>query len=406
MKKSIIAAGALSLLTLVGCSDNNTAGNAVEPNAVAENSSSSKMPEDISSSTGSSNSNAFSSSASVELMDMTEFFTFSTKPSNKAEANHLATEHYPDEDATDALCAVDAQWLRGVVRVEDNRIVRAFSGRNLKADVSDLIYTVKKSCFTDNGALIRTDTLLVDGDNFDYVCITDNDEVVKSITLEIFDAAMEENCLQMKTAEQLSSTGREEQHEVIILPAGDPSDKQVVDTTLRTLANYAAQYASPKDLNFDKHVMAYNGQGNLDCLDSVESFNSGLDIFSIARENIKVCFPKTDSIIDFSKRSSSCKYYLARTFDTSQPTGHVLSKISSDTLEIYNITPAGTCITTNERFNVFFLIEDCEELIKPKVALVDYSARSSRWMCEEGSNSPSLDAISYGEWYSESLLEN
>ncbi|SHK48753.1 hypothetical protein [Fibrobacter sp. UWEL] len=411
MKKSIIAAGALSLLTLVGCSENATAGNEIEPNAVANNSSSSGTTPDEGSSSSNSNTEY--------TINFDEIYTFSTDVTGKEKVGLALISTYKEENAASASCTVKKQELTGIVKIHDGLITRAYSGKNLCAtDVDEFVYMFKKTCANSLTDANKTIDSLVTGDNsFDFACVSGTDYMSIDEALGMFESIMSDNCKQLEiraTLDSLDSASAANTPAKIVFTDDNPDEIITINTAERTLANYTLQYAKPEELSFDSHVLAYSSNLSTDCfkaMDKYEENENGITLYnapimSIEKDVLPTCFPKTESVADFSRRSGSCKYYLVSSDDGAQPTGHVLSKVSKDTVETISIAPGGTCMQSFGFFTVYFLVEDCDGIISENTNIIRRGATSKRWACEEGNYSPSLDAISYGEWYSESLLEH
>ena len=412
MKKQIIAMVALSLFALTACSDDNTAGNAVEPNGIADLSSSSE--EASSSSSG----NLLIDTPSIRLPDEIDFEainTFTTAPTERKKFGLVTVSTYKDENAASGSCTVGQQELSGIVKINDGLITRAYSGRNLKVKVPDIVYMLKKTCaYTLDAANQTIDSLNVQGDSFDFACISGSDDMSIDDALGRFKNIMTSSCTQLDMQASLDSldSARTANAPVpIIFSDEDPNEKIILDTTSRTLASYALQYAKPEELSFDPHVMAYNSNLRKDCFTAMDRYKESNGIITInsepimpiEREAIPACYPATSSIVDFTSRDESCKYYLVGVNDGAQPTGHVLSKVARDTIETINISPSGTCAQTCEYFTVYFLIEDCEDIINENTIVSHRGAKSSRWRCEETNPDQSINVRSYGEWYSEKL---
>ncbi|MCQ2107680.1 MAG: hypothetical protein MJZ05_02835 [Fibrobacter sp.] len=407
MKKLFIPAVALSLLILSACSEDQSAGNVIDPNAIANNSSSSTENPVVSS----------TSTLDGFVVNFDEIYKFTTEPTARKQYETYTVDTYGAENAASASCATKSgQELTGVIKIKDNFIIRAYSGRNLKAGIDPLVYMFQKTCVHFYNDLDFTiDTLRVNGNNFDYVCITESEYMDIDETIFMFDAIMPSNCKELEIQDIYDSLAALKP--TIITFPEENLDTITIDTTSRTLENYAFQYARPEDLSFDKHVLIYssNIEFNKKCFEAMgryKELSNGNIIFdserimSIEKEAFPACFPETDSVVGFSKINTSCKYYLVQADDANQPTGHVLTKVSKDTIEVTNIHPSGVCIATNMFNAVHFLIEDCEGIFNENAAIKYNGAYSNRWSCDEEYNEPPINIKSYGEWYSESLLEN
>lgn len=398
--------GTLSLLALTACTDNNTAGNAIEPNGIAENTSSS------------SDESATSSSSILfnTVINFDKLYTFSTEATASSLIQDIVSvDTYEEENAASASCEAAEQKLTGVTRIQDGLITRAYSGRNLRVDVDNMVYMLKKTCaYTFDAANASIDSLITTADGFDFACVTTTDIMNIDEALFKFNDAMAVQCKVLKNKvkqDSQDSANAVNTPAAILLPREDP-DTISIDTSSRTLSAYAAQLARPEDLSFDSHVVAYNGSIPL-LEESTEqekiSYANG-QIRLISRDNIAKFYPLTDSIIDFSKRNISCKYYEVGASDYTQPTAHILTKVTRDTIEAISIyrgynndKTLRPCMVTNNISFVTFLIEDCEGIINENTVVSRRYAESGRWIC---GTSNEYKVRAYGEWYNDSLLEN
>ena len=198
--------------------------------------------------------------------------------------------------------------------------------------------------------------------------------------------------------------------------AGNTSDQEVSIDSSRTLENYILQYVSNAgQLSFDDRVIAYNGTASMACVDYAYA-KTGVSptdvvqkspLFQINQDDISVCFPMTAKIMKehLAENKEGCRYFMTMVDDGGQPMGHVLTGVSDDSLEFASVSPGGECVRNNNFFAVYFLIEDCDSGIRATESESIRKPLSSEiWKCEEGSYSPSSNAISYGEWFKSSLL--
>lgn len=175
-----------------------------------------------------------------------------------------------------------------------------------------------------------------------------------------------------------------------------------------TLDQYTAQFTDdPAELSFDSHVLAYNGQVPAKC----RTLDSGIDdsdvkssIVKIGKEQIADCFPMTADAMELSDGVESCDYYIIASPDGSQPTGHAITKVSKDEIEITSIHTGGMCMLSQAYFDIIFLIEDCDNLISESTKTTSKKFTSETWACEEGSYSPAKEAKAYGEWFRADLI--
>lgn len=415
MKKQIIAMGILNLLALTACTDNNTAGNAIEPNGIAENTSSSSVES------------AESSSGSLfnAVIDFDQLYTFSTEATASSVIQDIVSVNtYEEENAASASCKAAEQELTGVTRIQDGLITRGFSGRNLRVDVEKTIYYLKKACaYTYDAAIASIDSLITTTNGFDFACVTTTDIMNIDEALGLFNHVMATQCklLEKKVKQDTQDSANAANREPIIeFPEEDP-DTISIDTSSRTLSAYATQFARPEDLSFDSHVLAYNSNLNTECINAISTpvktetyipINTKAINF-IEKEDISACFPTTDSIGKFSKKETSCKYYVINNSDSNQPTAHVLTKVAQDTITAMSIGRGFSkkqselfgCAVTNmiSHAHVIYLIEDCEGIINENTVVKNRYAQSSRWIC---GTSNEYKVRAYGEWYSEALLDN
>ena len=86
-------------------------------------------------------------------------------------------------------------------------------------------------------------------------------------------------------------------------------------------------------------------------------------------------------------------------------TGSVLSHVADGELEFTKVKPSGECVSSDDYFSVFFLIEDCKnEIMSTEPQVTHKTFESEFWKCEDGNYSPNPKANPYGEWFRGSLL--
>ena len=179
---------------------------------------------------------------------------------------------------------------------------------------------------------------------------------------------------------------------------------------VKTLNNYTAQFTdNPEELSFDSHVLAYNGGVPSGCraLDNtIDDLDLNGTVKKIDVEKIGDCFPttvETAKMADY-KFDEKCSYYVVAIPDGSQPTGHAITKVEKDVIEITSIAAGGMCMLSQAFFDVIFLVEDCEGLINESTPMTHNKFTSTTWACEEGSYSPTKSAETYGEWFRDDLV--
>lgn len=194
-----------------------------------------------------------------------------------------------------------------------------------------------------------------------------------------------------------SSTGADDSCTVNCVSSSSKDTLVEIDENA-TLSNYTAQFKDvPEKYLSDSLVLAYNGNG-CKYIRSVDS------VLEITRNQIADCFPMTDSLMKTQSQSEDCKYYLAGSTDGAQPTGHILSNVSRENIELTTVSSGGYCMKDLNFFTVAFLIEDCHNLISEKTPITKSIYTSGTWKCESGTYSPSPDVKAYGEWFNEKLL--
>lgn len=192
------------------------------------------------------------------------------------------------------------------------------------------------------------------------------------------------------------------------------SDTAVTIKYEQTLENYVLQYASSVDqLSFDEHVIAYNGLPGMNCIDFVElilkvnTMELKSPLVKIEENDIPQCFPMTAKIMKnrLKEKNESCQYFITFVDGGGLLTGSVLSHVADGELEFTKVKPSGECVSTDDYFSVFFLIEDCKNEIMSTAPQVTHKTYESEfWKCEDGNYSPSPKANPYGEWFRGSLL--
>jgi hypothetical protein len=193
-----------------------------------------------------------------------------------------------------------------------------------------------------------------------------------------------------------------------------PSDTAITIKYDQTLENYVLQYASSvEQLSFDEHVIAYNGLPSMNCIDfaeltlNVNTMELKSPLVKIEGNDIPQCFPMTAKIMKnrLKEKNESCQYFITFVDGGGLLTGSVLSHVADGELEFTKVKPSGECVSTDDYFSVFFLIEDCENEIMSTEPQVNHKTYESEfWKCEDGNYSPSPKANPYGEWFRGSLL--
>lgn len=152
LNKNLIIAGSISLFALAACfsDEGSTAGAAIEPNAIAENSSSSV---DVSSSGGESSSSediASSSSAAGDVQDI----VFSTKATMKMPLRQGEVVVYGEEKGAMASCFAGKSsntksYTAKISVIDGHKMERTLSLKNFGSDCDSIYQAFKDSCPSD-----------------------------------------------------------------------------------------------------------------------------------------------------------------------------------------------------------------------------------------------------------------
>lgn len=405
--KITISIGAFALTLLGACSDDNsTAGATVDPDVLAEK------------------------------------INFSLNPSSTIALKNGSITVYDEENGASGLCATEGMSYASKIQVREGENLDVVTSLEYKgeSDVCENLYKeFKNECESRKGDFEERDKDCKKG-GFSIWCQYDGDESdsTKSV-LDGFIAKMSDDCNKLtEGAESLygeyttpSSTSKDDGDVVpasnsstdpVDIPPEDidkytqyPSDMgdSGVDVPstgkfVGTLDQYTAQFTGdPAELSFDSHVLAYNGQVPTKCraLDSgIDDLDVNSSIIKIGKEQIADCFPMTADAMELSDGVEGCDYYIVASPDGSQPTGHAITKVSKDEIEITGIHAGGMCMLSQAFFDVIFLIEDCNNLISESTKTTNKTFTSETWACEEGSYSPAKSASAYGEWFRADLI--
>ena len=123
--KFTMAAG---VLTLMGCTDNNVSGAAIEGNAVAQNSSSSKA-------NGSSNS-----------MNGPSQIVFSTKATKVMNVDNVDISVYGEENGAEAGCTADGKSFEAKLKVNDGLVENSIEVKNFGSSCDSVLAEFVASC--------------------------------------------------------------------------------------------------------------------------------------------------------------------------------------------------------------------------------------------------------------------
>lgn len=435
MKFDKVALFCLLILFLFACSESDkVAGGSIEDqNADIDGVSSNSTIIDADTLKPTENKSS-SSAASVivptdyKISYVARVMKFATESSDKIDYGYASVSTYKAENGASGGCSSDNQIFEGATKIMGDTIATVFRGKNLEDNLEPFIETVQGGCIAAGGTIL-VDTLIVEGTGFEYAClVTTSFTEINGKSLKYLGDVLSQSCYDMNASyghyETLSSSSEsdgENSFEDIGAPeicenCGTTNNQKISIDSSRTLENYVLQYVpNAEQLSFDNRVVAYNGTASMACMDYAYA-KTGVSptdmvrkspLFQINQDDVSVCFPMTSKIMKEhpAKNKESCRYFMTMVDDGGQPMGHVLTSISEETLEFTSVIPGGECVRYNTIFPVYFLIEDCDGSIgSTEPESIRKPLSSEIWKCEDGSYSPSTNAISYGEWFKSSLL--
>ena len=418
-----------SVLALMGCSDSNVSGAAIEDNAVAQNSSSSKA-------NGSSNS-----------MNGPSQIVFSTKATKVMNVDNVDISVYGEENGAEAGCTADGKSFEAKLKVNDGLVENSIEMKNFGSSCDSVLAEFVASCQSralvfngsnnkescdEHGNVIaycvddRAVGMTICTNNVPGTCTTkpakttiDFNELFKdfskfsgNVCNAISKGASSTTgrfTTPSSTSRDMSSSSTEPPDTDTLNVIAIPRDTTPIDTAAFTLDKYTVQFTDdPSELSFDEHVLAYNGglpsTAYLD--EDIEQNRSGINPFlkEINVSDIGNYFPMTAAIVGNRTPKENCKTFLVLSHDGAQPTGHVLSKISKGSIEISSVNPGGPCMQTAMFFPIAFLVEDCDDLLDENTEFSYNRFTSKTWACET-LGSPTKKAVTYGEWYRADLIK-
>lgn len=411
--KITISISAFALAMLGACSDDKSvAGATVDPDVLAEK-------------------------------DGEQVINFLSKPSSTVNLENGSLDVYDSENGASGLCIADGKSYAAKIQVQKGEkleVRTSLEVKNYGDDCESLFKDFKNGCDSRNGGFKEISKDCKTG-KFSVWCAY-NGEKSDSFN-SVFDEFLNkvgETCASLSAnAESTygeyqtpSSTSKGSDVAPVSSSANDPIDIPPEDIdkytqyptdmgeggvdvpstgiVVKTLNNYTAQFTdNPAELSFDSHVLAYNGRVPSGCR-ALDNAIDDLDLNSVVKkidvEKIGECFPttvETAKMADY-KFDEKCSYYVVAIPDGSQPTGHAITKVEKDVIEITSIAAGGMCALTQEFFDVIFLVEDCEGLINESTSMTHNKFTSTIWACEEGSYSPTKEASAYGEWFRDDLV--
>ena len=411
--KITISISAFALAMLGACSDDKSvAGATVDPDVLAEK-------------------------------DGEQVINFLSKPSSTVNLENGSLDVYDSENGASGQCIADGKSYAAKIQVQKGEkleVRTSLEVKNYGDDCESLFKDFKNGCDSRNGGFKEISKDCKTG-KFSVWCAYngENSDSFNSVFDEFLNKVGETCASLSANAESTygefqtpSSTSKGSDVAPVSSSANDPVDIPPEDIdkytqypsdmgeggvdvpstgiTVKTLNNYTAQFTdNPAELSFDSHVLAYNGRVPSGCR-ALDNAIDDLDLNSAVKkidvEKIGECFPttvETAKMADY-KFDEKCRYYVVAIPDGSQPTGHAITKVEKDVIEITSIAAGGMCALTQVFFDVIFLVEDCEGLINESTSMTHNKFTSTIWACEEGSYSPTKEASAYGEWFRDDLI--
>lgn len=383
--KFTMAAG---VLALVGCSETNVSGAAIEGNALAQNSSSSS---DVVSSSG------------VQIPNGK--ISFDTPPTARVKVTGGDVLVYKQSAGARSQCDVNNKHYSSHVQFSlDSVAHRDISLSGLGDKCEPILEAFLKTCES-NVFVLNSSGLFY----YDYPNLND---ITCENTKDIFIV-----CDAMHGIETYESC-----------TDGNPSycTSVVVDTAFfnnfvsdltketddicnslyadMTLDNYSKQFTENVDeLSFDDHVLAFNGGGAI----YISAPDSITHIKEISPQEVLESFPKTVQYVGNSLFSENCKLYSVSLGINSYYYGFILNKVSKDSIEITKIAPSGNCTYGKSDFlrKAEFLVQDCDGLIDENAETIIHNYTSSIWKCGEYGYPSGDDSEPHGEWFHSSFVK-
>lgn len=335
-----------------------------------------------------------------------------------------------DGSGARAECTADSASIAMTIQISGSVAVTTLKAEGLEQSCDSAFAEFKTNCDNKSNSEFFTLSEGCKEGAFDAACrVKAIESDSANILITYFSAIATNRCFEMSRNAQ-NSTGRgvtpsssskvSESSSSSTAGGREPlstissSDTAVTIKYEQTLENYVLQYASSVDqLSFDEHVIAYNGLPGMNCIDFVElilkvnTMELKSPLVKIEENDIPQCFPMTAKIMKnrLKEKNESCQYFITFVDGGGLLTGSVLSHVADGELEFTKVKPSGECVSTDDYFSVFFLIEDCKNEIMSTAPQVTHKTYESEfWKCEDGNYSPSPKANPYGEWFRGSLL--
>lgn len=375
------------VLALMGCSDSNVSGAAIEGNALAQNSSSSSG---IVNSSESKNPNGN--------------ISFDTPPTGRVKVTGGEVVVYSKSAGVKSSCELNNKRYNSSVQFYlDGVAERHIWLSGLRDKCETILDSFKKTCESDISTISSDGSTIIEskevtcnesGSAYAYCDVAHGLDVVKSCT---------EGNPSYCTSVVVDTTYFSNFVSDFTKESDDICNSIYADLTLD---NYSKQFTENLDeLSFDGHVLAYNGGGIGASV--ITASDSIPHIKEMSPQEVLESFPNTVQYVGNRLFSENCKLYSVFLGTKINYKGFVLNKVSKDSIEIIEVVPGGNCSNEGLSFlrKVEFLVKDCDGLISGNTETIIHRYTSSIWKCGEYGYPSDDDLEPRGEWFHQDFLK-
>lgn len=378
--KFTMAAG---VLALVGCSETNVSGAAIEGNALAQNSSSSS---DVVSSSG------------VQIPNGK--ISFDTPPTARVKVMGGDVLVYKQSAGARSQCNVNNKHYSSHVKFGlDSVAYRDISLSGLGDKCEPILNASLKICESDVFVLTPSGLFYYGSPNLNDITCEDSEDDIFIYCAVMHGIETYESCTDGNpsycTSVVVDTAFFNNFVSDLTKETDDICNSLYADMTLD---NYSKQFTENVDeLSFDDHVLAFNGGGAI----YISAPDSITHIKEISPQEVLESFPNTVQYVGNSLFSENCKLYSVSLGINSYYYGFVLNKVSKDSIEITKIAPSGNCTYGKSDFlrKAEFLVQDCDGLIDENAETIIHNYTSSIWKCGEYGYPSGDDSEPHGEWF-------
>lgn len=380
--KFTMAAG---ILALMGCSETNVSGAAIEGNALAQNSSSSS---DVVSSSGGQIPNGK--------------ISFDTPPTARVKVTGGDVIVYKQSAGAHSYCDVNNKHYSSHVQFSlDSVAHRDISLSGLGDKCEPILKAFLKTCESDVFVLNSSGLFYYDSPNLNDITCEDSEDHISIYCAVMHGIETYESCTDGNpsycTSVVVDTAFFNNFVSDLTKETDDICNSLYADMTLD---NYSKQFTENVDeLAFDDHVLAFNGGGIGACY--ISAPDSITHIKEISPQEVLESFPNTVQYVGNSLFSENCKLYSVSLGINSYYYGFILNKVSKDSIEITKIAPSGNCTYGKSDFlrKAEFLVQDCDGLIDENAETIIHNYTSSIWACGEYGYPSDDDSEPRGEWF-------